>query len=215
MIILDIETTGQNPLTHAVVSMGALDFENPKNQFYSECRIEYATAVDPIALQINGFTEQQINDPTKKSAGELVQAFLKWAGTIEDQTIGGHNVYFDVAFLNKVFERYGLAQLFPERANVPYAFFGIKQALGAKIVDLHSLTFATLLQKKIKPPLKNNLSALRTDEIFTLLGLPPEPKPHHGLMGAKMEAEAFSRVINGKSLLEEFQHHPIPEFLQH
>ena len=46
------------------------------------------------------------------------------------------------------------------------------------------------------------------------VGLPPEPKPHHALTGAKVEAEALSRLLFGKILLKEFAHYEIPKYLK-
>ncbi len=82
MIVVDVETTGLDPRKHALLSIGAVDFLNPKKQFYGECRMwegaevfmgdEYYTC----ALNINGFTEEQIHDPTKKSVQQLIQEFF-------------------------------------------------------------------------------------------------------------------------------------------
>lgn len=44
-------------------------------------------------------------------------------------------------------------------------------------------------------------------------GLPNEPIPHNALTGAKMEAEAFSRFIYGKSFFKEFENYPVPHYL--
>jgi hypothetical protein len=44
--------------------------------------------------------------------------------------------------------------------------------------------------------------------------LPPEPYPHNGLRGAKIEAEALSRLIYGKNLLEEYKEFKIPQYLE-
>ena len=39
MIVLDTESTGLNPLTDSILSIGAIDLNDPTNQFYDECRI--------------------------------------------------------------------------------------------------------------------------------------------------------------------------------
>ncbi len=63
-------------------------------------------------------------------------------------------------------------------------------------------------------PLKNKRTDVKLDTILVYAGLPEETKPHNALTGAKMEAEAFSRLLFGKNLLQEFAHYSIPEFLQ-
>lgn len=67
MIVFDVETTGEDSRKHSIVSIGALEFSNPKNQFYEECRIWEGAEVQEIALKINGFTEENIRDPKKQS----------------------------------------------------------------------------------------------------------------------------------------------------
>lgn len=42
------------------------------------------------------------------------------------------------------------------------------------------------------------------------VGLPSEPKPHTGINGATYEAEAFSRLIFGKLLFNDFKVFNIP-----
>jgi len=52
---------------------------------------------------------------------------------------------------------------------------------------------------------------MNLDKILNYVGLPDEPRPHNGLCGAKLEAEAFSRLVNDKSLLEEYGKYSIPD----
>ena len=61
-----------------------------------------------------------------------------------------------------------------------------------------------------RSPQKHNHSALNLDTILVYVGLLEEPKPHNGLRGAKLEAEAFSRLFYDKPLLEEYRSFPIP-----
>ncbi|MBP9842806.1 MAG: hypothetical protein KBC62_02260, partial [Candidatus Pacebacteria bacterium] len=67
MLILDIEASGTDYEKHSIVSIGALDLQNPGNRFYGECRIWDGAHVMEDALKVNGFTEAQISDPTKES----------------------------------------------------------------------------------------------------------------------------------------------------
>lgn len=66
-----------------------------------------------------------------------------------------------------------------------------------------------MVKRGLTIPMKNGRAELSSDAIFTYVGLPTEPKPHHGLTGAKLEAEAFSRILYGKNLLSEFEKYPI------
>jgi hypothetical protein len=52
-----------------------LDFSNPQNHFYQECRIFKGAKIDKEALKINGFSEREIKDKKKKSLKEIIKLF--------------------------------------------------------------------------------------------------------------------------------------------
>lgn len=204
MIVIDVETTGTNPDIHSIVSVGVLDFFNSGNNFYQECRIWKGAEIQQAALDVNGFTRKEITDPRKKSLKSLVTDFLQWAEDIEDKTLAGHNVSFDISFLISSAERYNVEWSLGCRPIDP----------PCRTLDLHSVAYAHYLRKGIQIPLKDGRSALSANKIFEYVGLPREPVPHNGLVGAKMEAEALSRIIYGKSLLKEFEKYKIPDYLK-
>ena len=198
MIVVDIETTGLDPYKNSIVSIGALDFYNSKNQFYEECKILDGAEVEPEALKINGFTLEQISDINKKSLKQILEEFLNWTEETDNRVLGGHNLAdFDVLFLLNSSKKYKLNWQF-----------------GRRCVDLHSVCYTHHLQRNINPPIKDKKSNLNLDRILEYVELPQEPRPHHALTGAKMEAEAFSRLIYGKSLFEEYSQHKIPVYLK-
>ena len=193
MIIVDVETTGLSPARHSLVSIGAVEFSKPDNQFYGDCRIWEGAEVDPEALAINGFTDGYVRTHPV-SLEELTCRFLDWAQGIPERTLGGENVQFDQKFLTAA----------GERAKQGWIF-------GYRMVDLHALSYASHLELFGEVPLKKGTSALGLDATLRYVGLPPEPTQHHALTGARMEAEAFSRLIFKKGLLKEFSSYPIPE----
>ena len=105
MIVVDVETTGIYPEKNSIVSIGALDFSNPQNQFYKECRIWEGAEISDKALEINGFTKNEITSLDKSSLEETVFKFIEWTKNIEDQTLAGHNVWFDALFLRDALNR--------------------------------------------------------------------------------------------------------------
>ncbi|MBI5816915.1 MAG: 3'-5' exonuclease [Candidatus Yonathbacteria bacterium] len=192
MIVVDAEMSGTNPYKHSLVSIGAVDFAHPERQFYGECRIWDGAETNPESLAINGFTEEQCRDKNKKSETELIKEFYEWIQPITNKTLAGHNVSFDMDFLNEAFRR----------ASIEWKFM-------YRVLDIHSIVYAKFIKEGREVPLKFDQSALSLGKILTSLGLPEEPKPHIALNGAKYEAEAFSRIINGKNLLPEFAQYPV------
>lgn len=196
MIVLDIETTGVDFKVHSIVSIGAVDFLHPERRFYEECRIFPSAHIDPEGLAVNGFTQEQIEDVSKKTDGEIVKDFLKWLSESEEQTIAGQNpMVVDVPFLRAVSERYHFNNTFAHRS-----------------LDLHSVCYLHMTERGVTPPVDpvKKHTALNSDTIMTYVGIPTEPHPHNALNGALYEAEAFSRLLYGKFLLEEFKKCPIP-----
>lgn len=83
-----------------------------------------------------------------------------------------------------------------------------------RLIDMHSLAFAALLRTGLPLPVDaDGRSSLASDRIMELVGIPPEPKPHIAINGARWEAEAFGRLIYGRNILPEFEQYPVPELL--
>jgi DNA polymerase III epsilon subunit-like protein len=197
MIVLDIETTGLDPRHHSIIELGAIDFDCPGNYFNERCQIWDGAEIDFKALEINGLTLNEIQDKAICSQKELISRFMIWTDQIEDKTIAGQNVDFDMDFLNESSARCGL-----------------NFRVGKRKVDQHSIVYAHLLKRNIRPPLKDGFSDLNSDFIMNYAGLPTEPKPHRAINGARFEAEALSRLLFGRAKFEEFYNYPIPGYLK-
>ncbi|MCA9381937.1 3'-5' exonuclease [Candidatus Dojkabacteria bacterium] len=195
MIIVDTETTGLDRWKCGLLSIGAVCFADPSKQFYGECRVRDDAIIDPEGMKVNGFTHEQIKDSEKQNELELVQSFFSWLSQFEDQTIAGTNPSFDRDFINFVAERNNL-----------------NERIHYNTIDLHAVAYANFLKAGRSIPLKDHRSDIGNMGLYPLIGLPVEPQPHNALTGAKMEAEAFSRIIYGKGLFEEYKRYPIISF---
>lgn len=193
MIIVDVESSGVNPNKNSLVSIGALDFDNPENQFYEECRVWDGAHVEDEALEVNGFTREEIYDETKKTDREVVEDFLNWLETCGEHTLAGQNPSFDRDFLMATAHRYHI--------NWP---------LAHRTIDLHSIAYFHMIKRKIEPPSDNKRSDLNLDKILKYVGLDIERRKHNALEDAKLEGEAFSRLFYEKPLLKKFQNFKIP-----
>ncbi len=193
MIIVDVETTGVDPKKHSLISIGAVDFDNPKNRFYTECKIFADAHIDPKALEINGMSEKEISDPTKITDKEAVEAFLAWTETTPEDTIAGQNPSFDRDFLMATANRYHL--------NWPLAF---------RTIDLHSVTYVHLIQHGKTPPTENEHSKIDLDFIIEYCGIEMKRGKHNALEDALLETECLSRLIYNKKLLAEYEKYEIP-----
>lgn len=199
MIVLDIEASGTEYQKHSIVSIGALDLDNPTNQFYDECRIWDGAHIMEGALEVNGFTEAEITDPKKKTEAEVVKAFMAWSKDVADRTLAGQNVSFDRDFTKAACER-----------------AGIDYDLAYRTIDTHTLCWMHIVKRGLTPPIdpKHHRSALNLDAVLNYVGIPAEPTPHNALTGAMCHAECISRLLFDKKLLPEFNEHNIPWLTQ-
>lgn len=195
MIVLDVETTGLDPRTGSILSLGALDLDEPSNQFYDECRIWDGAHVTDEALAINGFTREELNDATKKTEAELISAFIVWAtDRPKNRILAAQNVSFDLEYVQEACKR-----------------AGIECPFGKRTVDTHTLVWLHMTGRGIEPPLNRSLhSAINLDFALRYCGVPEEPKPHNALTGAYCHAEVISRIAYNRILLPDFSTFPIP-----
>lgn len=197
MIILDIETSGLNPDKASIVSIGAVDFINPDNIFYGECSIFHGAEVNPQSLKVIGMKIEEITDKKRQSVDDLLKKFLNWLVDIQNQTIAGQNVHWDLDFLRHQCDR-----------------SGINYRFGHRIIDLHTIAYTKFLELGREIPLKYNRTDINLDDILAFAGLNRRLGSHNALEDAKLESECISRIIFGKNLLEIYKDLPIPAYLR-
>ena len=193
MIIVDLEASGTEYYKHSIVSVGALELENPKDRFYLECKMWDGAHIMPESLEITGFTKEEICDPSKKEESELVQEFLDWISTKDDHTLVGQNVSFDRDFLR--------AAALRAHINWPLAY---------RTIDTHTLCYMHMIKRGLNIPKANKRSALDLDAVLNYVGIPGEPTPHNALTGALSHAEVTNRLLYDEKLLPEFEEFSIP-----
>jgi DNA polymerase III epsilon subunit-like protein len=193
MVVVDVEATGTDYAAHSIASIGALDFQNPDNRFYIECRAWDGAHIMDEALAVCGFSRSEVTDPEKPSEGEAIKQFLSWIEECDERTLAGQNVSFDRDFLKAAAHR--------EHCNWELAY---------RTIDTHTLAYMHHVQRDIEPPVEHHRSALNLDAILNYVGIPHEPQPHNALTGALSHAEVIARLLYNKQLLPEFTQHAIP-----
>lgn len=195
MIVVDVEASGTNYEKHSMLSIGALDIDNPENRFYRECRLWEGAHYMEEALAVCGFSLDEINDPTKMTEGEMVREFLEWSQHMGDRTLAGQNVSFDRDYLKAAAEREGLSW-----------------DLAYRTIDTHTLCYMHMVKRGLVPPVdaEHRRSSLNLDAILNYCGIPEEPEPHIALTGALSHAEVIARLLYDKKLLPEFEQFEIP-----
>ncbi|MEA2701976.1 MAG: polymerase subunit epsilon [Candidatus Parcubacteria bacterium] len=195
MIAVDVEATGIDAERASIVSIGAVDLDDPANQFYEECRAWDGAHLSNEALAITGFSKDEIGEESgKQTEGELVRNFITWAmDRPQTHTFVGQNPRFDSDFIAAACRRAG--------TEFPFAY---------RSIDTHTLCWNHIVQRGEQPPVANKRSAINLDYILQYCGVPAEPKPHNALNGALSHAEVFFRLVYTKKVLPEFLEHDIP-----
>jgi len=209
MIVLDIETSGVDFLKCGIWQIGAVDLENPENQFLEESRIDDEDIVVEDAKKVIGKTEAELRDPKKQSQKQLLENFFEWGEKTKIKNFICQNPQFDTTFLKIKASKHALEYPFHYRA-----------------FDLHSITNLKYKQIKGKLLMKENHSGMNFKSIIEFCGLKDprvviedgkivkEGETHNALTDAKLTAECFSRIFYSKNLLQEFKKFPIPYYLK-
>jgi len=101
--ILDLETTGLNPLTDRVIEFAAMRIiDGNIRTCYESIVNPEGVKIDPEAAKVNGLTDEVVS----KGANQKL-AFTLLRNVIGDSTIVAHNAAFDLAFLSHTYARLG------------------------------------------------------------------------------------------------------------
>lgn len=178
ILVVDLETAGLDARKHSILQIGAVWLTGGEGEFSMDCRRAEGTLIDTRALEVNGITPERADDPALPDEGTAVQRFLAWLGPLPC-LLAGLNPSFDRAFLQEAQYR----KTFPAQTV---------RRFPHRVLDLHSLAVTYALAKGDPVPSRGYY----TDEIYAVLDLPPEPRPHQALTGARREAEAL-RILMG------------------
>ncbi len=100
---IDIESTGLNFLAHEIIEIGAVitDCElNVIEEFEIKIKPERIEDADPVSLKVNQY------DPTNWTGAVSLKEGLEMLGKkVKDCIMVGHNVSFDVGFLDSAFSK--------------------------------------------------------------------------------------------------------------
>ena len=213
MIVLDIESSGLDTGRWGVWQIGAIDLDNPKNYFLQEARIDDEDFVTEEALKIIGKTKKELLDKNKQSQKQMILNYLNWRKTCNEKISFGHNVGWDISFIQNRCLRYGINDKF-------------REVMGQRAIDLHTVSQERYKEINGKYLLKENgTSDMNLKKVLEFCGIPDERKQgingkiteegkaHNALNDCKLEAECYWRLKYGKNLFPEYSQYKIPEYL--
>lgn len=182
ILVVDLETTGTDARKNSIIQFGAVWLSGAEGEIELDCRVWEGAEIHPRALEVNGCSESRCLNPSLMTESEALIQFFQW---IAMQT-GGLDQPFMLAGLNPNFDRSFLMQAWI-RAGRSVKTFPIKH----RTIDLHTLAVCYALATDCIIPSRG----LYTDEIYAVLDMPPEPRPHTAITGARMEADALHKLL--------------------
>ncbi|MEN8041954.1 MAG: DEDD exonuclease domain-containing protein [Actinomycetota bacterium] len=108
--VLDLETTGLSPDTDGITEIGAVRYEKGEEVGRFQTLVNPDAPIPPRITVVTGITQAMVIDAPR--IGEALPSLLEFIG---DAVIVGHNVRFDVSFLNAASIRLGYGRL-PNRS---------------------------------------------------------------------------------------------------
>lgn len=105
-IAIDVETTGLRPVNQRVIELAAIRFTNGAPAGSLESFIDPEKRIPSYITQLTGITDEHVSDAPR--FGDIATGFLEFVGST---TLAGHNVSFDLGFLNAELKRLALPAL--------------------------------------------------------------------------------------------------------
>lgn len=182
ILVCDIETTGLDAKRCSMLQIGAVWLTGAEGEIELNCRAWDGAELQLKALERNGCSEARCTNPALMKESEALIQFFKWIKTF----VQGDDAPFMLAGLNPTFDRSFLLQAWG-RAGLKFCDFPIKH----RVFDLHSLAVEFAIKAGEIVPSRG----FYTDEIYALLDMPEEPKPHSAITGARMECDALHKLL--------------------
>lgn len=100
-IVLDLETTGLNPIHDEIIEVGYIKYQNFKEVESFEQLVKPNVPISPFISNLTGITNDMVEDCPYFE--EFADMFYELLG---DSVIVGHNIPFDIEFLRQNFYKY-------------------------------------------------------------------------------------------------------------
>jgi DNA polymerase III subunit epsilon len=159
--VLDLETTGVAPDTCAITEIGAVRFEGGIETGRFQTLVNPRAPIPPTVTVITGITQAMVIDAPLIE--EVLPSFLEFLGS---SVIVGHNVRFDIAFLNAAALRLGYGRLANRSADT------LRLARSLAAGEVHNFRLNSLAAHFGSPTVPNHRAfedALATAHVFWAL----------------------------------------------
>ncbi|MDH3396568.1 MAG: DEDD exonuclease domain-containing protein [Acidimicrobiia bacterium] len=141
--VLDLETTGGSPADCSITEIGAVKYVGGEETGSFQTLVNPGAPIPPYITILTGITQSMVIEAPRIE--EVLPAFLEF---ISDAVIVGHNVRFDLSFLNTDSIRLGYGRL-PNRSVDTYAL--ARRLIRNEIRNLKLQTLAAYFRSPTVP----------------------------------------------------------------
>ncbi len=161
--VLDLETTGGSAQTCAITEIGAVRYEGGELTGTFHTLVNPEAAIPPTIVILTGITEAMVVDAPRIE--EALPSLLEFIG---DAVIVGHNVRFDMSFLDAASRRLGYGPLANKTSDTAAL---ARRLLGSDVRNHKLRTVAAHLRSPVVPTHRALDDARATAHVFfELLG---------------------------------------------
>lgn len=159
--VLDLETTGVAPDTCGITEIGALRYVGGRETGRFSTLVDPAAPIPPAVTVVTGITQAMVAGAP--SIEEVLPSFLEF---LSDAVIVGHNVRFDISFLNAAALRLGYGRL-PNRSTDTMRL--ARRLLGGEVRRFSLSRLAAHLGSPVTPNHRAFDDAAATAHVFWAL----------------------------------------------
>ncbi len=139
LIAFDLETTGLNPKTDAIIEIGAVRFTESRIEDEFSVLINPGRSIPGFITQLTGISNEMV-----RGAPNIHDVMADFEAFVGDAPVIGHNVRFDLGFTqqydllkdNTAIDTYEMAAVLLPSAG-RYKLGALSQALGIPLVNAH------------------------------------------------------------------------------
>ncbi len=159
--VVDLETTGLSPSECSITEIGAVMFRGGECLGTFQSLVDPGSAVPPSITVLTGITSAMLVDAPR--IAEVLPSFLEFLG---DAVVVGHNVRFDLSFLDAALGDSGR----PRLSNRSIDTCGLaRRLIREEVPDCRLGTLATQLRLEHQPSHRALADALATGDLLHLL----------------------------------------------
>ena len=162
-VVLDLETTGAAPKDCEITEVGAVRYLGGELTGTFQTLVNPGAPIPPMITVMTGITHAMVVEAPK--IGEVLPSLIEFIG---DAVIVGHNIRFDMSFLDAAAERLGYSR-FPNRRSDTVAL--ARRLVHTEVRNLKLSSLAAYFRSPVRPNHRALEDAKATAHVFfELLG---------------------------------------------